>query len=245
VEVGACADPPICDTAAVLVNPDTGRYRVLKMPDPVNLFTGCSIWSPDARTLACEGQGQTDPRLTGIYTIRTSDGHGLTRITSNPGGDDSPIDYSPDGSLLVFVRGVPGRPANANTALFVVHPNGTGLRQITPWGFSDDDGIWSPDGTQIAFEHLGSLFVVHPDGSGLAKIPLAINGGQYAAGDFSWSPNGTKLVFGLFGVPGSSGLQPGLATSNADGSHVQQMTVRPTRDEQPEKPDWGPHPLIP
>lgn len=196
MEVGACADPPICDTAAVLVNPGTGRYRVLKMPDPVNLFTGCFVWSPDARTLACESQGQTDPGLTGIYTIRTSDGHGLTRITSNPGGDDFPIDYS-------------------------------------------------PDGTQIAFERLGSLFVVHPDGSGLAKIPLAINGGQYAAGDFSWSPNGTKLVFGLFGVPGSSGLQPGLATSNADGSHVQQMTVHRTRDEQPEKPDWGPHPLIP
>jgi Tol biopolymer transport system component len=46
----------------------------------------------------------TDPSRNGIYTIRSSDGGGLTRITSHPGGDDNPGDDSPDGKRMVFVR---------------------------------------------------------------------------------------------------------------------------------------------
>ena len=237
VAVGACADPPVCDTAAVIVNPDTRRYRVLTMPDPA-LFTGCLVWSPDARRLACEGQGQTDPSRNGIYTIRSADGGGLRRITSNPGGDDIPIDYSPGGGQIVFNRTDPNRPGKPNQALFVVNLDGTGLNRITPWGFSDDDGSWSPDGTQIAFEHRGSLFVVHPDGTGLAKIPLAT---AWFAGDFAWSPAGTKIVF-LIGVhqTGPHAFQEGIATANADGSDVRQVTNSPTFDHQA---DWGSHPL--
>ncbi len=30
----------------------------------------CTVWSPDGARLACEGQGETDPSLTGVYTLR-------------------------------------------------------------------------------------------------------------------------------------------------------------------------------
>lgn len=235
VAILACADPPVCDTAAVIVDPDTGSYRVLTMPDPADLFTPCGVWSPDARRLACEGDGQTDSNLNGLYTINASDGGDLTRITSNRGGVDSPIDYSPDGQQIVFDRVDPTRPANANSALFVVHPDGGGLRRITPWGFSDGDGSWSPDGSEIAFEHLGSLFTVHPDGTALTKVPLAVTGGRFFAGDFVWSPDGTQLAFLLF----SPNASEGIATAYSDGSHVHQLTTSATFDHQP---DWGPHP---
>jgi Tol biopolymer transport system component len=237
VAVAACADPPVCDTASVIVDPDTGTYRVLTMPDPA-LFTGCLVWSPDAQRLACEGQGQTDPNRSGIYTIRSSDGGGLTRITSNPSGDDNPIDYSPSGSQIVFDRMDPSRVGKPNQALFVVNLDGTGLRRITPWGFSDDDGSWSPDGTQIAFEHRGSLFVVHPNGSDLARISLATDGWSFE-GDFSWSPDGTKIVFLIGIATGPHAIQEGIATANADGSDVRQVTNSPTFDHQA---DWGSHP---
>jgi hypothetical protein len=74
--IATCGSPN--GGAAVIVNPDTGRYRELAMPDPT-LFTGCPVWSPDGRRLACEGFGQTDPGRNGIYTIRSSDGKGLRR----------------------------------------------------------------------------------------------------------------------------------------------------------------------
>jgi Tol biopolymer transport system component len=267
VAILSAAGMPCCTVSAVIVNPDTGGYRVLPMQEPDTLFTSCVVWSADGSRLACEGQGQSDPSLNGIYTIRASDGGDLERVTSIPGGDDIPIDYSPDGKQIVFSRSNPvgSQPCAAkNSALFVVNVDGTGLRQITPGGFCDDDGSWSPDGKEIAFATTssvtcpptpspptrvgcrlgGKLFVVHPDGTGLTKVPL---GTRAFAGDVSWSPDGTKIAF-LLSTPvaspsggPSSNFQEGIATANANGSDVQQVTTSPTFDQ---KTDWGPHPLI-
>ncbi|HTG48772.1 MAG TPA: hypothetical protein VK646_14065 [Actinomycetota bacterium] len=236
IVISACADPPVCDTAAVIVDPDTGTARVLRMPAAATLFTGCTVWSPDAKRLACEGDGQTDPGLNGVYTIRSSDGRGLIRLTSNPGGVDTPIDYAPDGTRIVFARTDPRRRPGSNEALFVVEVDGSGVHRITPWGYSDDDGSWSPDGSKIAFEHDGSLFVVHPDGRCLTRIRLAIPADD-AAGDFSWSPDGSRILFLLIQDDGHEGI----ATANADGGDVRVVTDSPTFDS---KGDWGTHPLI-
>ena len=236
----ACTDGEE-NCAATIVNPDTGSFRQLKMPDP-NLFTACFVWSPDGQRLACEGGNDSDSSVNGVYTIRSSDGGGLTRLTNAGGGWDFPLDYSPDGTKIVFGRfDVPGRPEKANSALFVVPVAGGSARRISPWGFADNQGSWSPDGTKIAFEHFGSLFVVRPDGTGLAKIPLAIDG-RSRAGDFAWSPDGTRIVFLLFTRTGPRSFQEGIATANADGSNVRRLTNSPTFDHQA---DWGPHPLTP
>jgi Tol biopolymer transport system component len=229
------------DCAVTIVDPDTGTFRELKSPDP-DLETHCGFgWSPDGTRLACESFGLTDPSRTGIYTIRSSDGGGLRPITSNPGGDDIPGDFSPDGKRLVFNRFDPSRPAKANVALFVVNLDGTGLRRITPWGlpFFEDPGRWSPDGKTILFDNRKSLFVVHPDGTGLAKIPLATRGFRRASGP-DWSPDGTKIIFGLFTRTKPGTQREGIYTANKDGRNVQQVTNSPTFDG---LPDWGPHPL--
>ena len=236
----ACTDGEE-NCAATIVDPDTGAFRQFKFPDPT-LETPCGGgWSPDGTRILCEGFGVTDPSRNGIYTIRVADGRGLRRITSNPGGEDIPGDYSPDGKRLVFSRINPSRPAKANVALFVVNVDRTGLRRITPWGlpFFEDAGRWSPDGTTILFGGKGSLYVVHPDGSGLAKIPLATRGFRRAFGP-DWSPDGKKIVFGLFTRTKPGTEREGIYTANADGSDVQRVTNSPTFDV---TPDWGPHPL--
>jgi Tol biopolymer transport system component len=234
--------PPTCVGHTVIIDPDTGDYRILQPPDP-NMFTSCTLWSPDATQLACSGENDSDSGVNGLYTIRSSDGGGLTRLTNaGPGLVDIPIDYSPDGTRIAFGRSSQeDHSCTKRSALFVINVDGTGLERITPWGFCDDDGSWSPDGTEIAFEHHGSMFVVHPNGSELAKIPLAIPGGS-GAGDFVWSPDGTKIVFLLFAHTGPNSYQEGIAIANADGSNVQQVTIAPdgTFDHEP---DWGPHPL--
>jgi len=233
---------PPCSENTVIVNPDTGNYRVITPEGPPAVFPNCSLWSPDATHFACDGENDNDRSVNGVYTVRSSDGGGLTRITNAGGMADIPIDYSPDGTQIVFGRVDPDdHHCTTRSALYVVNVDGSGLHRITPWGFCDDDGSWSPDGSEIAFEHRGSLFVVHPDGTGLAKIPLATDSRSFA-GDVSWSPDGTKLVFILFRQTGPHSFVGGLGTANADGSDVQQVTISPTFDHEA---DWGPHPLTP
>jgi Tol biopolymer transport system component len=175
----------------------------------------------------------------GLYTIRSSDGGGLTRVTSSGSSEDIPIDYSPDGSQIVFGRvAVADHGCGRTGALYVVNVDGTGLRRITPFGFCDDDGSWSPDGTKIAFEHHGSLFVVHPDGSGMSRIDVGGTSRRFG-GDVEWSPDGKKIVFILATLRGPGTFQEGIATANADGSDVQVATTSPTFDNQP---DWGAQP---
>jgi Tol biopolymer transport system component len=221
----------------VIINPDTADYRVLPSQGfPVQTF--CSLWSPDATHFACAG-GSEDPTLNGVYTIRSSDGGGLTRITNAEGANDIPIDYSPDGTQIVFGRVGPENQCTKRSALYVVNVDGSGLHRITPWGFCDDDGSWSPDGTKIAFasgERLGKIYVVHPDGRGLMQIPIAVSG-ETGFGDVSWSPDGNKIAF----ILGSRRSPEGIGTANADGSDVQQVTTSPTFDHQA---DWGSHALI-
>jgi Tol biopolymer transport system component len=221
------------ECAATIVDPRTDAFRQFQFADPT-LETFCSIWTPDGKRLACEGHGIKDARRNGIYTIRASDGSGLTRVTANPGGDDLPIDFSADGRLL-FTRTDPSRPSSTNAAFFVANADGSHSRRITPWGTSDDDGGWSPDGSKIVFEQGGSLVTIRPDGGGQSRIHLDVPGSVNAF-DAAWSPDGSGLVFALQVETGPNAGREGIATANPDGTDVRMVTTSPSRDE---KPDWG------
>jgi Tol biopolymer transport system component len=248
VAVTSGLDSPCCIGHTVIINPDTGAYRVITPEGPPaggpqatypGPATYCSIWSPDASHFACEGGSDGDPSVNGVYTVRSSDGGGLKRITNAGGASDIPIDYSPDGTRIVFARSI-NHNCDGKSALYVVNVDGTGLHRITPWGFCDDVGSWSPDGTKIAFvsgQLLGRIYVVHPDGTGLMQLPIPVRS-ESGLADVSWSPDGTKIAFSL-GT--RSGLN-GIYTANANGTDLQQVTSSPTRDHQV---DWGPHPLVP
>jgi Tol biopolymer transport system component len=236
--------------SARIVNPDNGTYRDIANPAPDQLFLPCGLWSPDAKWLACDGFGSTDDGLNGIYTIRSSDGGGLTRITSDPGGEDCPGDYSPNGKHLVFLR------ANDTTfALFTTNTDGRDLRQITPNGndqffINFDCGNWSPRGNEILLsahapsDHRSSVWMVHSDGTGLRQVPIPGCGGLISdpttIGCFgaTWSPDSRKIVF----IRRSAG-QNDIYTVNLDGTGLAVVSGTPLDEGGP--PDWGTHPLIP
>ena len=249
----ACFDGT--ETCAVtIVDVDSGTFRQLRWPDPT-LETDCTgRWSPDGQRLVCSGFGVTDPSRNGIYTIRSSDGGGLTRITSAlPGGDDEGGEFSPDGRRIVFIRVNESGPVG----LFVVKLDGSGLRQITPPGFLPDvteapdpqSLSWSPSGNKILFvsridpSHRLAIWVVRADGSGLHQLPIMpACGGAFSdpksVSCFSpgWSPDGTKIVFTRISA---NGTQQNIYTVNADGSGLTQVTNSGGASQA----DWGTHPL--
>jgi Tol biopolymer transport system component len=252
VSIGTACTDGTETCAATIVDPDSGTFRQFKWPDPT-LETDCGQWSPDGQRLACDGFGVTDPSRNGIYTIRSSDGGGLTRITSNPGGEDAPSDYSPDGKRMVFLR---VNESGNTVGVFVVKLNGSGLRQITPPGFIPDvteagdpqSASWSPSGNEILFvsridpSHRLAIWVVRPDGSGLHQVPITpACGGAFSdprsvsCFSPSWSPDGTKIVFTRISA---NGTQQNIYTVNADGSGLTQVT-----NSGASHADWGTHPL--
>jgi Tol biopolymer transport system component len=228
---------------ARIVNPDTGSYTQLPLfyPD-LGLFLPCGTWSPDGARLACEGFGE-DPADDGVYTVRSSDGYDVQRVTSG-GDDDCPGDYAPNGKRLVFLR---SSFEFGEIALYAVKVDGSGLRQLTPPGMLlSNCGSWSPQGNDILFsarpsaDQRRAVFVVHADGSGLRQIPIP-GCGTSAVGCFEpvWSPDGQRIAFTRFVAESGQG---DIYTVNADGTGLYQVTHAGLGGA---LKDWGTHPLTP
>jgi Tol biopolymer transport system component len=226
-----------------IVSPSGSGFRLLQMTyAPFDM--DCTAWSVDQERILCAFGGQQP----GVFSVRASDGGDPVRLTTNPFGtsdqqaQDLPTDTSPDGRWFVFFRFKPGPTDQAkHSALFVERLDGTGLRQITPYGVTHAHDVpgaqWSPDGRKIISATTGGgLFTVDPDGSGLRVIHLQTPNSNYFAYEPGWSPDGTEIVFAMF-IDGTEGI----FTANADGSNVVQVTNSPTSPDS--APDWGTHPL--
>ncbi|MGA2383292.1 MAG: protein kinase [Gemmatimonadales bacterium] len=79
--------------------------------------------------------------------------------------------------------------------IYVQHPDGSGLRQVTGDTAADRNPRWSPDGKWIAFFSSGrareiQIWEIRSDGSELRRVTDADNGVSYDA----WSPDGTRLM---------------------------------------------------
>ena len=80
--------------------------------------------------------------------------------------------------------------------LYTVNADGTGLNQITNNEVDDWSGVYSPDGTKIAFDAKhgtapGDIFVVNADGTGLKNLTSSFAEDAFA----TWSPDGKQIVF--------------------------------------------------
>jgi TolB protein len=128
-----------------------------------------------------------------VFTIR-SDGRARAMLTTPPPGtDDYDPAWSPDGESIVFVRSHAAEGVRQSD-LFVIRPDGTGLRRLTTLAGEVRGPVWSPDGTQVAFGRLvgwhGAVAVVEADGSGYRELTTA-----YGSPLPAWSPNGRSLAF--------------------------------------------------
>ena len=122
--------------------------------------------------------------------IADADGMNERELLPTDGLRYSPS-YSPDGQWVVFTA-EPGGQAD----IYRVHPDGTGLEQLTDDPAFDDQGALSPDGRTLAF--------VSTRERGTADIWLmelasrtSTNLTNHASGHFrpSWSPDGGWIAF--------------------------------------------------
>jgi TolB protein len=133
---------------------------------------GSPTFSPDGKRVAFRrslgGHGGA------IYVVN-SDGGGLKRLTMSPRGLADKIDWSPDGSRIVFSSPEFGPPASSN--VYTIRVDGTGLVQLThDRGGAINNGAdsWSPDGQKIAFVSnrtgIYEIYVMNADGTGVSQL---------------------------------------------------------------------------
>ncbi|MGE5509141.1 MAG: hypothetical protein ACM3RP_11745 [Chitinophagales bacterium] len=151
-------------------------------------------WSPDGhRLLFTSGLPGRHPRAAvQVLDLTTK------TVTTLSGKDERPAErsvnlhprWSPDGQLIAF-----SSDRGGSRQIWVVHPDGRGLRALTAGGDPKDYPLWSPDGrTILALSGnggAGNLVAVPVTGGEPAPV---IAGGRLV-GPVAWSPDGKRLVF--------------------------------------------------
>ena len=179
------------------------------------------------------------PGNNGVWLMRP-DGSMKRRVTRSPFGCcDTDPNFSPNGKLITFVR---IKTDGRQQALFAVRPNGSGLRQLTPYSWEVAiKHDWSPDGKLIVLttnadfvrpNESANLVTIRPDGSGMKNL-TGFTGGTENAFAGSFSPDGKQIVFRI-----ESGNTYSLALVDRDGGNLRRIT---TGKGKPRFIDWGTH----
>lgn len=156
------------------------------------------VWSPDSKTLLYDGEPVNKPRTNGaaLKLVSASGGPSKTLVRLGQGGADA--SWSPSGRLVAFVGWL---PSESRARLYVIRPDGSGLRRLTGEVLSETPA-WSPDGRSIAYATSdGTIETIRPDGGGhstVARLP----GGE--VGSLAWSPDGKTIAFDARKTPPES-----------------------------------------
>jgi dipeptidyl aminopeptidase/acylaminoacyl peptidase len=100
--------------------------------------------------------------------------------------------WSPDGRTIAFG----GPAAGSGSGLWIVHPDGSGLRRVLPDSVEADGNLsWAPDGGSIAFAAIRSSgrppFVdVDVISLGTGSVRVVATGLDYP----TWSPDGRTIL---------------------------------------------------
>ncbi len=146
--------------------------------------------------------------------------------------------FSPDGKSILYTSEVDG-----NYEIYVMNADGTDARNLTNNPADDTDGVFSPDGSKIAFIstrdshpesglYVSEIYLMDADGEHQQRLTNL----GFRSNGITWSPDGQRIVFqsgmdvtgGLYSVDVASGQVTRLTSNifdgdpafSPDGSHI-------------------------
>jgi TolB protein len=148
-------------------------------------------WSPDGTKLAYV----SGPVRQGTLMVCDADGKNAHALLTGQPSQRTPS-WSPDGKQIAFSMIQPG---NFNYDLFLINPDGTGLKNLTNTPGFEADPAWSPDSKQLTFARMlpgdgfPRVFIMNADGSDQRDVlGHALNRAVYP----SWTNDGKQIIFG-------------------------------------------------
>jgi TolB protein len=155
-----------------------------------------------------------------IFGVSAGGGH-EARLTKGRGDPSSPRGlffaiepaWSADGRLIAFVS-----KRDGVSHVYVMHPDGTGVRRLTDARAEDAGPTWSPDGRRVAFTREGALFVVASAGGPARRLGRAFAG---RVADPAWAPDRKSIAFDY--RPDGASFQE-IWVVRADGRDPRQVT---------------------
>jgi TolB protein len=138
---------------------------------------------------------------------------------------------------IAFSTGGDGTDPSLTGQIFTVRPDGTGLRQVThvAKGQHAVSPSFSPDGKKILFQSdvTGSqqIWVMNADGSGKTQLTKSSTDVNIHA---TWSPDGTRIVFGHCSPQPFGLLDCRIAVMAATGGAITTLTTGHWMDNDPQ-----------
>ncbi len=173
----------------LVIRPDGSRIRRLRV-GKWSYGRSDLTWSPDGKRIAVANYGDDRLYIERLGKRPRSLLHESTRFPS----------WSPNGRLLAFVVERLGRNSRPlPLQLYVIKPNGRGLRRMSPWShrqrwFNETDPgaspSWSPNGRRLVFELRGNVRIVDTRSR---RSTVVTRVGRVR--DPVWSPKGNWIAF--------------------------------------------------
>jgi hypothetical protein len=170
-----------------------------------------------------------------LIAISSATGAQVGQLTALVSGrrDNQPA-YAANGKLA-FTRRISGR-----SSIYVIASPGAAPARVTTGNF-DRAPDFSPDGSQIAFDHGGEGIALVGAGGGvvtLVPVPVSEEAASYTSSP-AFSPDGSRIAFHRTVYGSQAKAESGLFTIGLDGSGLTRVA------EGGFDPSWQPRPLPP
>jgi TolB protein len=164
----------------VVIGADGGAGRTVARSSRFGGDVLDPVWSPDGERIAYQFSPSVrlGPSRAALRVV-SADGGASRQITRYTLGAGDHPDWSPDGRWIAFRTHA--ETDGAPSDLEIIHPDGTGRRNLTHYGTSGSTALsssFSPDGRFIVFaaQHNGApadLFVMRSNGTDLRRLTRA------------------------------------------------------------------------